>query len=77
LIGASLANITKNQITASLVIIRGSVTAHIIKDVRIPAGSTFVPIGGDQKMVLQSGDVLSVTTDTADSVDAIISYLES
>lgn len=77
LIGASLANVASVEIKASITITRGSTVVYIIKDVRIPVGSTFVPVGGDQKIVLQQGDIVKVTSDTATSVDAIFSYLES
>lgn len=77
LIGASLANISTVEVKASITITREAVVVAIIKNVRIPVGSTFVPVGGDQKVVLMSGDIVKVVSDTASSVDAIFSYLES
>lgn len=77
LIGASLANVAAVEVKASITITRGSTVVYIIKNVRIPVGSTFIPVGGDQKIVLQQGDIIKVVSDTAASVDAIFSYLES
>lgn len=77
LIGASLANIAGSEVKASITITRGASVVAIIKNVRIPVGSTFIPVGGEQKIVLQPGDIIKVASDTAASVDAIFSYLES
>ena len=48
----------------------------VIKDAPIPAGGTLVPVGGDQKIVLQATDVLKVQSDTANSADTVLSILE-
>ena len=48
----------------------------LIKDAPIPVGGTLVPIGGDQKVVLQATDVIKVQSDTANSADTILSILE-
>lgn len=42
----------------------------------IPAGSALVIIGGDQKVVMESGDSLNVRSSVADSADVIASMLE-
>lgn len=48
----------------------------IIKDAPVPVGSSLVVVGGDQKVVLEPGDTLKVTSNTALSADAIVSVLE-
>ena len=50
---------------------------HIIKDAPIPSGSSLVPIGGDQKLVLTTGDAIKVSANTASSVDVVMSVLQS
>lgn len=45
----------------------------LLKGALIEAGSSLVPIGGDQKVVLTAGDVLKVSADAA--VDVVISAL--
>jgi hypothetical protein len=77
LIGMTIANVTANQIKASVKVTSGATTAYIIKDAPIPVGGTLVPIGGEQKVVLEAADVIEVVTDTAAAADVILSYLES
>ena len=48
----------------------------MVKDVPIPANASLVAVGGDQKVVLIAGDKLIITSDTASSVDVIMSFLE-
>jgi hypothetical protein len=51
-------------------------TVFVVKDALIMPGSSNVLVGGEQKLVLESGDFLSVTSSLANSVDAIVSVLE-
>ena len=51
-------------------------TVYLVKDAIIVQGSTAVLIGGEQKIVLESNDFLSVTSSLASSADVIISVLE-
>jgi hypothetical protein len=39
-------------------------------------GSSNVLVGGEQKLVLEAGDFLSVTSSLANSADVIVSVLE-
>lgn len=77
-IGLSLANISGSSVEATVTLVKngGTPTLHLVKDVPLPTGSTTVIVGGDQKLVLESGDSVKVVSDTNNSVDAIISYLE-
>ena len=45
-------------------------------DLTIAPGGALVPIGGDQKLVLEAGDYLQVNTSVASSADVITSILE-
>ena len=76
-IGLSLANISSSEVTANvLVIANTSFQAHIIKNAPVPVGGTLVVIGGDQKVVLETTDAIKIRSNNADSMNAVISYLE-
>ena len=76
-IGLALANVTASQVTVSVTLnTQTGDTIHIIKDAPIPSGGALIPIGGDQKVVMEHNDQIKVVSDTASSVDAILSILE-
>lgn len=75
-VGLSVANTTAATINASVYVTRSAVDYYIIKNASIPAGSTFIMSGGDQKIVLVAADVLKVVSDTATSADVIASVLQ-
>ena len=82
IIGMSIANITSSQITVDVKLESDTSDTEtnsnvlICKDVPIPVGGSFVPVGGDQKIVLQAADVIKVQSDTANSADTALSILE-
>jgi len=82
IIGMSIANISSSQILVDVKIESDTVDTEtnsnvfVIKDAPIPVGGTLVPVGGDQKIVLQATDVLKVQSDTANSADTVLSILE-
>ena len=82
IIGMSIANITSSQITVDVKLesntsdTETNSNVFICKDVPIPVGGSFVPVGGDQKIVLQATDVIKVQSDTANSADTALSILE-
>ena len=76
LIGMTLANITSAVISVTATLHDGSNTTHIVKDAPIPTGGSLIILGGDQKVVLMTGDKIIVTSNTASSVDVIMSFLE-
>ncbi len=47
----------------------------LIKNAPVPAGSSLEIISGS-KIILQSSDVLNITSNTASALDAAVSYLE-
>jgi hypothetical protein len=75
-IGMSVANITTNEVRANVFVTSGDTDYFLVKNATIEPGSALIPIGGDQKLVLESNDILKVQSDTASSLDAIISVLE-
>lgn len=77
-IGASVSNRTTSAISvdATVTDTSGAVTAYLVKAAPVASGSALVVIGGDQKVVLETGDKITVTSDTAASADVVISVLE-
>ena len=76
LIGMTLANITSGVISVTVTLNDGTNTTHIVKLAPIPTGGSLIVVGGDQKIVLMTGDKIIVTSDTASSCDVIMSFLE-
>jgi len=75
-IGLTVANRTASQVLVDATLNDGSNDTYIVKDAPVPAGSSLVIVGGDQKVVLTTNDSIKVKSDTASSVDAIMSILE-
>jgi|TARA_R100001510_G_scaffold53472_1_gene55110 hypothetical protein len=81
-IGMSIANIVTSQITVSVKLNGSGRTSgavdnvHLVKDAPIPVGGTLVVIGGDQKVVMEPGDTITVQSDTASSADVVLSHLD-
>ena len=76
LIGMTLANVTSGVISVTATLHDGSNTTHIVKDAPVPTGGSLILLGGDQKVVLMTGDKIIITSNTASSVDVIMSFLE-
>ena len=75
-IGLSLCNLIPSQITANVTLTSGVTAVFLTKQTSIPYGQTLVPVGGDQKIVLEAGDYLQVQSSAASSIDVIVSLLE-
>jgi len=81
IIGLSIANITSGVITVSVKLTNSSTETYILKDGNVPVGSSILIAGGDQKIVLWytggNGDLIKVQSNTANSMNIILSYLKS
>lgn len=78
-LGLSAANTTSNPTTITFSVSRGTPTAtkyNIIYNANVPVGSSLVVLGGDQKMVLQAGDVVSAQAGATGAIDVTFSILE-
>jgi hypothetical protein len=76
-IGMTLANITSSPILADVSLWDGGAQlASLVKEAPIPSGGSLVVVGGDQKLVMEAGDAMRVKSDTASSIDVIMSILE-
>jgi hypothetical protein len=74
-IGLTLANKANTGVLVSVAYGSNTANTFIIKNAPIPAGSSLIPIGGDQKIVLNEGSTLNVAANTANQVDAVMSIL--
>jgi len=76
LIGMTIANVTETAQTANVSIVSAgdSNSFAIVKNASVPVGGALVPVGGTQKLVLETGD--SLTTSTSGNCDVILSVLE-
>ena len=75
-IGLTCANVTTTAVTVDVILNDGSTNTYIVKGATVPSGGSLVVVGGDQKVVLEPNDSVTVTASTASSVDAIMSILE-
>lgn len=76
-IGLILANISSTTITGTVTITgSGGNITNIVRNAVIPVGGSLVVAGGEQKIVLETGDTVNVTSNTAASIDVTMSILE-
>ena len=77
-IGLTISNITNSNITVDVEVTDTSnaTTVFMVKGATVPVGGALVPIGGDQKVVLETTDIIKVTSSAASSADVIVSVLE-
>jgi hypothetical protein len=77
-IGMTVANLIGTPIAVNVILNGGNITSNVylVKDATVAPGGALVPIGGDQKLVLEAGDYLQVNTSVASSADVIVSVLE-
>lgn len=81
-IGLSIANIVTSQILVDVQLDASGRTSgaedsvYLVKDAPVPVGGSLVVVGGDQKVVMEPGDVITVTSDTASSADVVLSHLD-
>lgn len=85
LIGIHLTNITSNAITVSCFMTVSNTDNnpadenkfYLLKDVTIPSGSALQVLDGGAKMVVQNNDRLWFVSDTASSLDVIVSAVDA
>jgi hypothetical protein len=79
IVGLSCANTTSTSpIKVGIRVFDSSASTHayVVKNAEIFEGGSLVAVGGDQKLVLETSDILKVVSDTGSSVDVIVSYME-
>jgi len=76
IIGLTVSNVTGSAVNVNVVYNDGSNDTYIVKNAPVSSGGALTPIGGDQKIVLTVGDSLKVSSNTASSIDAVMSLLQ-
>ena len=79
IVGLSCANTTTTSpIKVGIRVFDSSASTHayVVKNAEIFEGGALVAVGGDQKLVLETGDIIKVVSDTGNSMDVIVSYME-
>jgi hypothetical protein len=77
-IGVAVANRLQSNILIDVKVIEsGSInTAFLCTGSLIPPGSNIILVGGEQKVVLETGDRLTLRSNVASSADIVLSALE-
>jgi hypothetical protein len=75
-VGLSVANTSATAVDVEVTLNDGSTDFYLVKDAPVSAGSSLVVIGGDQKIVLESGHSIKVNSSASSSVDAVMSIME-
>ena len=76
IIGMTIGNTTASPISANVTVVSGGTSYFMLQNATISNGGALVPIGGDQKLVMEAGDYMQVQTSTTNSADVIVSVLE-
>lgn len=76
IIGLTVTNILGSTVSANVFINDGAANTSLVTSGPISAGSSLVVVGGDQKVVMQTGDSIYVQSSSASSVDVVMSIME-
>jgi hypothetical protein len=76
-IGLTLCNTTNSVIQVSASQYDGTNDYYIISTATLVVGGSIAIAGGDQKLVLMAGESIRVKSDTATSVDVVMTILET
>ena len=76
-LGCDISNITSGTVLMDVEVYDASATRTVmlVKDAPIPTGASIKVIDG-QKLVLETGDYVRLTSDTSTSADVVLSVLE-
>lgn len=77
-IGCNLVNVTEHDTVIADISVVGADTtvSYYVKGIAIPPNTSVKLITHGEKLILPENTGLRVTTDTADSIDATVSYVE-
>ena len=77
-IGVSVANVENSNISVSVKVHDDSASTdvYLVKNALISPGSNLVLVGGEQKVVLEPADYLTLESSVAASADVVVSVLE-
>ena len=77
LIGLTISNKVRNSVTGDVKLessTSGNANVNIGQNLPIPSGSSLDALAG--KIVMNTGDILKVQSDTANSIDVVLSIME-
>ena len=82
IVGIRMANVATSQINVDCFVRTAAaggsdLDVYLIKNAPIPVGSSLELIDGGSKIVLQNGDQLYVKSDTADSLNCYVSFVDA
>jgi hypothetical protein len=75
-IGLSVCNTTTSPVTVDVTVNDGTNDTYLVKGAGVGVGNALIPIGGDEKVVLITGDSVRVKSSAATSLDVVMSILE-
>ena len=77
IVGLTVTNTSGSAITANVYINDVSTAnTYIVANAPISSGASLIPVGGDQKVVLITGDKVYVQSSASSSIDTILSIME-
>ena len=76
-IGIRCCNVLTTTIKVDVKIAKGGADYFLAKGVNIPPNSAIELIQGGAKIVLANGDTLEAVSDTASSLDVVLSYIDT
>ena len=76
-VGIRLSNVSTSSINVTVAIENSSNDTELIKLAAIPGGSSLELIDGGAKIILKSGDKIKAKSDTASSLKAVVSFIDS
>jgi hypothetical protein len=76
-VGLNISNTSVAQITANVVINNGTDDFYLGNRIPVAAGGAVSIAGGDQKIILQTGDSVKVNSSAASSVDVLMNIMET
>ena len=76
-IGIRCTNVAAAAINVDVYIVRSATNYYLIKSAPISVGGSLELIDGGAKIVLASGDKIAAVSDTATSLDTVVSYIDT
>lgn len=79
ILGLSCANVDSNEVAATVYLFKDATTneARLGDGLPVPPSSTLLIVAEGQKIIAEAGDEIRIESDTASSLDVVLSYLES
>ena len=76
IVGLTVCNTSGATVAVDITVNDGTHEHYVVKAAPISAGGALVPIGGEQKIILAEGDSVKIKSDSASSIDAVLSIME-